>query len=250
MAALDATIADAWLVPPGHESHFSERVLRLPLAYHYRPQSDMPAPAPPPCLTRGHVTFGSFNQAAKLSEPALDTWARILTAAPGSHLLVKSLGLADGDTVSRLRDGLVRRGIAPDRLELRGWTVTSLAHRAAFADMDIALDSFPYAGVTTTCKALWLGVPVVTLAGARLAGRFGVMLLNAVGYADGIAADCDDYVRRAVELARSRETLSRLRVELPGRAASSGLTDADAYARSVEAVYRDLWQDWCDADHR
>lgn len=250
MAAFDGTVADAWLVPPEHEGHFSERVMRAPLAYHYRPESDMPSPSPPPCLVRGHVTFGSFNQVAKLSSPALDAWSRVLAAVPGSRLVLKSLGLADGDAGVRLRDGFVRRGIAPDRIELRGWTGTTAAHQAAFADIDIALDSFPYAGANTTCESLWLGVPVITLAGARLAGRFGVMLLNTVGYPEGIAADVDDYVRRAIRLAEDLAALSRLRTELPRRFRASALTDAAAYARGMEAAYRALWWAWCDADGR
>jgi predicted O-linked N-acetylglucosamine transferase (SPINDLY family) len=250
MAAFDATVADSWLVPPEHESHFSERVMRAPLAYHYRPEPDIPSPSPPPCLARGHVTFGSFNQVAKLSEPAVSAWARILVAVPNARLVLKSLGLADSDAGKRLRDGFVRRGIGADRIELRSWTGTTAAHQAAFADIDIALDTFPYAGANTTCESLWLGVPVITLAGTRLAGRFGVMLLNAIGYPEGIAVDVDDYIRRAVRLAGDRDTLSRLRTELPRRFRGSALTDSAAYARGMETAYRALWRNWCDADSR
>jgi predicted O-linked N-acetylglucosamine transferase (SPINDLY family) len=250
MAAFDATIADAQLVPPAHEAHFSERIQRVPLAYHYRPEPDMPPPAPPPALGRGHVTFGSFNQVAKLSGQALDAWARILLAMPAARLVLKSLGFADAEIRTRLTADLARRGIAPERLELRPWTSSSAEHQAAFGDIDIALDSFPYAGVTTTCEALWLGVPVVTLAGARLAGRFGVMLLTAAGYPEGIASGIDDYVERAVRLAGNGAALAALRQALPARIRASALTDATAYARSVEAAYRALWRSWVHADGR
>ncbi|WP_169732759.1 BTAD domain-containing putative transcriptional regulator [Azospirillum halopraeferens] len=245
MAAVDALLVDAALVPPGGEAAFAETLVRLPIAYHFDPLMATPDPAPPPVLRRGHITFASFNQFAKVGEAVQEAWARVLTAVPGSRLVVKAMDAAP-EAEARLRAVLTgRHGIAADRIEVRGPTASLYDHYAAFRDVDVMLDTFPYCGVTTTAQALWMGVPVVTLAGRRVLDRYGASLLGMVGLDDAAATDRDGYVAAAVRLARSPERLAELRQTLRARMKATPLSDGAAFARSVEAAYRSLWRARC-----
>jgi predicted O-linked N-acetylglucosamine transferase (SPINDLY family) len=246
--AFDAVVADPILLPPALEDTVAERVMRVPLAYLYHPAFDLPALTAPPA--RGHVTFGSFNQLAKLSAPCLAAWARILTQMPTARLMIKGRGFADPAVGARFESVFATHGVAADRLDLRPWADDFADHLAAFNDCDVALDSFPYNGVTTTCEALAMGLPVVTLAGDRIAGRYGAALLTAVGLEDGIARDEASYVERALALAGDAERRARLRRDLRAHLMASALADARALAGALEGVYRLAWQRWVHADHR
>ena len=171
--------------------------------------SDAPEPAPPPCLTGGAVTFGSFNNPAKLSPQTLDAWAALLTRLPNARLLLKGKPFADEATRDLYRARLAERGIAADRVELTGWTAASAHHLAFYERVDIALDPFPYNGTTTTCEALWMGVPVVTLRATRHGGRVGASLLGRIGADDWIADTVNDYVARAAALAADPQQSAR-----------------------------------------
>lgn len=222
------------------------RVVRLPRGFLcYGPPGDAPAVTPLPALAAGRVTFGSFNNLNKVNPAVIALWASVLHRVPGSRLLLKSRPLADPHTARMVRDRFATHGIAADRLELRGWTESAQAHLAAYGAVDIALDTFPYGGTTTTCDALWMGVPVVTLRGDRHAARVGASLLARLGL-DGLAADtAPAFAAAAAGLAGDLPALERLRAGLRARMAASPLCDAHGFARQMEDAYRALWAGWC-----
>jgi tetratricopeptide (TPR) repeat protein len=238
-------VGDARLTPPGSERWFSETVMRLPLAFCYRALMSAPPIGPGPALRGRPIRFASFNQPAKLSDRCLRLWGRVLAALPEAHLVLKGMAFADDAARSMLLARAARCGLDPTRVEALAWIGDGTTHLSAYGEIDIALDPMPYGGVITTCEALSLGVPVITLAGDRLLGRYGATLLHAIGFPDLVAETEDAYVAAAVSLARDHEPLASLRATLPGRFAASPICDAPSYARSIEAAYRRMWQSWC-----
>jgi protein O-GlcNAc transferase len=245
MDAVPWMIGDDRLTPEGSESWFCETIIRVPLAFCYWPLGDLPRLPPGPAL-RGHpIRFASFNQPVKASDRCLRLWGRILAAVPGASLVLKGMAFADDEARSALLARAAGCGLDPSRIEALAWIGDGKTHLSAYGDVDIALDPTPYGGVITTCEALSLGVPVVTLAGDRLLGRYGATLLDAVGLNDLVADSEEAYVAAAVALARDTSRLAGLRSSLPGRFAGSPICDARAYARSIEKAYRLMWQSWC-----
>ena len=238
-------VGDERLTPPGSEGWFRETVIRLPLAFCYWPLRQAQAVGPGPTL-RGHaVTFGSFNQPAKLSDRTLRLWGRILMALPEAGLVVKGMAFADAEARALFLRRAASCGLDPSRVDARAWINEGASHLAAYGDIDIALDPTPYGGVITTCEAMSLGVPVVTLAGDRLLGRYGATLLDAVGLGDLVAETEDAYVEIAVKLAGNRARLADLRATLGDRFMASPVCNAESYARSIEGAYRRMWRAWC-----
>lgn len=244
LAAFDAVILDPWLAPPGTEGQYSEPVRHLPrFAWAYRGPEEAPAVAPPPLRTAGHVTFASFNNLSKLTPAVAALWARVLRAVPGSRLLLKYPALCDAGARAFVTGLFAAHGVA-DRLELRRPPSGIAANLGDYADADIALDPFPYNGHTTTCEALWMGVPVVALRGdARAPGvaRVAAAMLDNAGLTELVAADADQYVAIAAGLAADPDRLAALRTGLRGRVAASPLGDVDDLARALEAAWRRLW---------
>ena len=237
--AIDYRLTDAVADPPGAEQRHTEALLRLPRCFLcYRPPPEAPPVADPPVLEAGRVTFGSFNHLAKINDALLDLWADLLRAVPESRLLLKNHSLTDAAVRARLHGTLRARGVDPWRVELRGHVPGLREHLAAYADLDVALDTFPYNGTTTTCEALWMGVPVVTLIGTRHAARVGPSLLAAIGHPEWAAHDPADYLRTATALAADPNGLAHTRRSLRTGLTASALCDAAALARSVEAAYR------------
>ena len=193
----------------------------------------------------GHVTFGSFNNLAKVNRGVIALWARILREVEGAGLVLKSAGTDDPETRAGLEAHFAAHGVAPERLRILPPEAQAQNHLALYNEIDIALDPFPYNGTTTTCEALWMGVPVITLAGDRHAGRVGASLLSAVGFQAGIAATPEDYVLTARLLAGQPKLLAAARRNLRGDLARSPLRDHPAHARAVEEAYRTVWQIWC-----
>jgi protein O-GlcNAc transferase len=213
----------------------------------YRAAKAAPEPAEPPCLASGLVTFGSFNNPAKISAGTLDAWAALLRALPGARLLLKGKPFADDATRALYLARLGAHGVNPERVTLEGWRADSGAHLGQYARVDVALDPFPYNGTTTTCEALWMGVPVVTLRGDRHAGRMGASLLGQIGTGEWIAGSAEDYVAIAAGLAADPHRLKELRRSLRSIMAASPLCDANGFARKMEAAYREMWRRWCGA---
>jgi predicted O-linked N-acetylglucosamine transferase (SPINDLY family) len=248
LSAIDFRLVDAVTDPPGADALASERLIRLPGGFLcYAGASDAPEPAPPPCLASGVVTFGSFNNPAKLSPQTLDAWAALLKRLPNARLLLKGKPFADKATRDLYMARLAKRGIAAERVDLTGWMPGIAHHLALYERVDIALDPFPYSGTTTTCEALWMGVPVIALRGERHSGRVGASLLSQIGAGDWIADSVDDYVARAAALAADPQNLRALRNNLRTRVAASSLCDRVAFTQNIEAAYRQMWQAWCAA---
>ncbi|HEX2649781.1 MAG TPA: tetratricopeptide repeat protein [Burkholderiales bacterium] len=244
LGAVDVRITDGYADPPGEADRLSaERLVRLPRTYFcYRPEPESPAPVPLPALQKGEVTFGCFNNFAKLSAPFLDAAARVLAEVPDSRLLLKARPLSIASLAQSVRERFTRAGIAPGRLELRGWEEGVTNHLSIYNSVDIALDSFPYNGATTTCESLWMGVPVVTLLCDRHAGRAGSSLLHGVGLGELVARTVDEYVAICKTLAADLPRLAKLRGGLRERMRGSALMDEAGLARALEASYLELWE--------
>lgn len=236
------------LVDPESEpaSHFTETIVRLPGGFLcYEPPPDAPDVAPLPAQTRGGVTFGSFNTLAKMSPKVVELWARIVRKTEGSRLFLKAGPLADAGVRERVTKQFVDQGLDASRLVLEGRTPGQLGHLARYAEIDIALDPFPYNGTTTTCEALFMGVPVVALSGDRHAARVSASILRRIGL-DSLAAETPkQYQQIATALAQSRPRLVEMRAGLRARLLGSTVCDGARYAREVEAAYRSMWQAWC-----
>lgn len=245
--AIDYILADRWVAPEGSEEEFSERVQRLPDSYLCFGQPDWPAPGELPARSKGHVTFGSFNNIGKVGERTIATWVEVLRAVPGSQLLLKSSKGGVQDKLDELRQRFVAAGIESQRLQFIDRVQDRAAHLALYNEIDIGLDPFPYNGTTTTCEALWMGVPVLTMRGESFVARVGESLMQTVGLPDWIAGDANDYVARAARPAGDLDALADIRSGLRSRFAASALGDAPRFARSFEAALRQMWQRWCDA---
>jgi len=239
---IDVVIADLAQVPVGHERWFVERIERLDPGYlAYEPPDDAPEVAPLPALARGHVTFGSLNNPAKLNPKILRLWAGVLSTVPGSRLLLAWPGFADPRVEARLRSLAAGAGIAPDRLLIRpGGAPAEFLSR--YGEIDIALDPRPYSGGLTTLEALWMGVPVVTWPDERFAGRHAASHLTQAGLADWIVADENAYIARAAAAAADPDRLSRLRHGLRAQLAASPLLDGAGFARRLDALWRRIWR--------
>lgn len=243
LLATDGWITDGVLHPVDTSERFTETLLRLPCFYLHAPPDPCPEIAPPAFVANGHVTFGSFNSLAKLTDEMFDIWARILSRVPRSRLLIGySNQLADPAVADRVISQFARNGIGCERLSLAAESLPRYAHLARLSKIDIALDAFPFNGSTTTFEALWMGAPVVTLAGDRFVSRVGASLLNAVGEHRLAADTIDRYVEVAVELACDEGRLTELRRTLRQRVQASPLCDALVYTRSIEALYRKVWR--------
>jgi SAM-dependent methyltransferase len=243
LECMDAVLLDEWHAPPGTEAQFTEQIIHLPGGrFCYQPVSFAPEVAPLPAERKGHVTFGSFNNTAKLNEDVFDVWARVLAAVPGARLVLKWRTFNDEGLRGAVLDSFARRGIAADRIELRGPSFHAELLNE-YADIDIALDPFPFTGGLTSCEALWMGVPVVTWHQERVVSRQTFALLSAIGLPELAAKDAGDYVRIAAELATDRERLAGVRSSLRQRMQASPLMNVVGFARQLEQVLIDLYRD-------
>jgi len=246
LSAIDYRLTDACADPPGADDGGPERLIRLPRgAWCFAPLSGEPVVADLPALRAGHVTFGSFNNLAKVTPYTMQLWTRILQQVPASRLLVKSALFRSPEARRRFQAYFTDRGIDLTRLELVGDEPSQLQHLQQYDRVDIALDTFPYHGVTTTCEALWMGVPVLTLAGQRHASRIGVSLLTNAGYPEFVAQTPEAYVQQAADLAADLPRLASMRATMRDRLRGSPLMDAPQFAASLEAALRDAWRHWC-----
>jgi len=246
LAAMDYRFVDAITDPPGDSDAYATEILvRLDGGFLcYLPSPDIPMPAP----RRGRITFGSFNNPVKLTPFTLDLWARLLERVPTARLLLKGPSLGDLQVQEAFRYEFSARGIPGGRVELLGQLPDPRAHMKLYDEIDIALDPFPYNGTTTTCEALWMGVPVVTLVGDRHAARVGASLMTGVGLGDLVARTGEQFLDIAETLAGDVARRDGLRRTLRQTMEKSPLCDAPGFARRVEAAYRSVWQDWCGRD--
>jgi protein O-GlcNAc transferase len=247
LTRVDYRLTDVQADPPGEDDGLStERLYRLPRCFlAYRPPPEAPPVAARPSLAAGYVTFGSFNALTKVNARTVETWAAILHALPDSRLILKNASLVDAGTQARYRELFASHGVAAARVDLVAYVPDKGGHLGLYSRIDIALDTFPYNGTTTTCEALWMGVPVTTWRGDRHAGRVGASLLAAVGLDELVAPSLEAYVALARDLAADPARLAALSRSLRGRLKASPLLDAHSLARALEAAYREMWQRWC-----
>jgi predicted O-linked N-acetylglucosamine transferase (SPINDLY family) len=245
LSAIDYRLSDAYLDPPGAERFYSEKLVRLPRTFAaYRPPDDAPEVSVSPASVTGTVTFASFNSFSKVNPGVLDCWARILSQVPGSVFLIAAHGTQSVEARQRITSIFQNRGVAPDRLrayERQPWPEYLALHRQA----DILLDTFPVGGHTVTCHALWLGLPVVTLAGKICCQRLSTSVLSNLNLQSLIAQTPEQYIQIAVELARDLPRLSALRINLRQMMRQSPLLDGRQFARDVESAYRKMWETFC-----
>lgn len=247
LEAMDYRLTDVFSDPAdGPVGFHTEDLMRLPeTAWCFTPLSGSPPVVSSPAARNGRVTFGCFNNFIKITDEVLGLWAKILQRLPHSRLVVKNPALGTPSVVQRLRNFFAARGIAATRVTLIPHQVATVDHLRCYNEVDIALDTFPYHGTTTTCEALWMGVPVITLCGATHVSRVGVSLLTNVGLAEFIADSAESYVTKAVAAASDSPRLAALRAALRERLQRSPIMDAPRLARNVEAVYRTMWHRWC-----
>lgn len=239
LAAIDLRIVDSLTDPPEAPPCGPEQLVRIdPCFLCFQPRDDAPPVRP---RDPGPITFGSFNNLAKISDATVTLWAAVCRAVPGSRLVIKALSLKDPSTQTHTGRRFVSAGVDPARLSLLPPADTPAAHLAAYHRVDIALDTFPYHGTTTTCEALHMGVPVVTLAGSLHAGRVGASLLPAAGLADLVATSPERFVSIASGLASDSARLADLRVNLRSRLSASPLCDGPAFGRRFGEALLAAW---------
>lgn len=243
LPTMDAVLLDEWHAPSGTETQFAESILRLPSGrFCYQPVPWAPAEVSAPAFERNaFITFGCFNNTAKFNAGVFDAWAQMLTQVPNSRLILKWRTFNDEAFRQKVTQAFVDRGIATDRIELRGPSFHADLLKE-YADLDIALDPFPFTGGLTSCEALWMGVPVVTWPQTRVVSRQTHAFLHQIGLPELSAKDADDYVRIAVELANDRARLAQLRATLRDRMRGSALMDVAGFTRQLEDTLIDLYR--------
>ena len=244
LRSIDYRFTDACMEPEG--STWSESVetpVRLPDSWFcFDPIDEYPEPGPLPAIRAGHVTFGSLNNFCKVNAAVLQLWAEVMRNVEGSRLLLQC---PPGETEAKMREWFEGQGIAAHRLELVPRTPSRAEFLQRFDRIDIALETFPYNGGTTTCEALWMGVPAPTFPGRATVSRIGLSILSAAGLPQMIADGRDDYIRLVTSLAGDLPRLSAWRSTLRGRMKASAFMDAPRFARNVEHAYRQMWRTWC-----
>ena len=246
VAEIDYLIADPWTLPASEECNFTEKIWRLPeTRLCFTPPDEEVSVSPLPALANGYVSFGCFNNLSKMNDAVVALWSRVLHAVPGSRLFLKARQLMEASVRQSIAERFAVHGVDAARLIFEDYTPRG-NYLAAYQRIDIALDPFPYPGGTTSVEALWMGVPVLTLAGERFLSRQGVGLLMNAGLPEWIATDPDDYVARAVSHASDLERLAELRRELRQQVLASPIFDAPRFARHFEAALRGMWKAWCD----
>ncbi len=244
LSTMDYRLFDAYVDPLGAPAAcYTETTIRLPHCHLcFQAPANSPTVQAPPFIRTGHITFGSLNNFCKTTPQVLDLWSQILQAVPHSRLILRC---PSGRTQQRVRNLLNERGIASDRIELSDQRLPPQEYLGLHHRMDIYLDPFPFSGFTTSLDALWMGVPLITLAGQTGVGRGGVVLLSNLGMCECIAQTQEEYVQKAVALANDLPRLISYRSALRQRMEQSPLMDAPRYARDVEAAYRQMWRMWC-----
>ncbi len=245
LATIDYLITDPRTTPPGSPQRFSEKLLYLPeTRLCWTPPEFAPPVSPGPLTQRGRITLGSFNRADKLNPELLGLWAEILARIPSATLLLKGVAYGMLEVRRHFTERFAALGVSSERIEWRGPS-SHAELLAEYADLDIALDTFPYNGGATTCDALWMGVPVIALRAERMIARQSAAMLECIGRGDLVADSAEQYVERAVNLATDRARLASLRATLRDAMAGSALCDGPRFAKDVAAALRYAWRQRC-----
>lgn len=240
LESMDFCITDEVLDPPGSNSLYTEKLIRLPDGFAcYQPPDDAPPVVPSPALENGYITFGTFHTLAKLNAPVIALWTELLLRLPTSRLRLQTFGLGEPALRDKLLGSFVASGIEAKRIELHGQASMN-EYLLAHGEVDVCLDTLPWSGHTTTCHALWMGVPTVTLAGDRHAGRLGASALLAAGLPDMVTRNRREWLDRAQALATDPVRLESLRSSLRERMLSSALCNSARFVKNLEAAYRSV----------
>jgi predicted O-linked N-acetylglucosamine transferase (SPINDLY family) len=250
LQAIDYRLTDDIADPVGEaDSLHTEILIRLEHGFLcYQALENAPEVSELPCLENGYVTFGSFNNLSKVTPQVVACWSEILRAVPGARLILKSKPLADKETKARYLQMFEEKNIQAERIELLGWLPARSDHLDLYNSVDIGLDPFPYNGTTTTCEALWMGVPVVTLRGDRHAGRVGASIMHHVDLPELVADAKENYVALAIDLANDPDRLVAMRSSLRQHMQDSVIMDTQLFTRSLENTYRQMWIKWCESN--
>lgn len=239
LSSIDYRFTDEISDPPGEsDRHHTETLIRLSSGFLcYTPPLHAPSISQPPQLETGRITFGSFNNISKITPETIAMWSTLLKRIPNAQLLLKSHALYDRETSNRYLKSFITQGVTPGRVVIKPWTQTTESHLAMYNEIDIALDTFPYNGTTTTCEALYMGVPVITLCGDRHASRVGASILHRVSLDALIATSQENYIEKAIALANDTARLTELRTTLRNRLLTSPLGDGATFTKNVEDAY-------------
>ena len=245
LTAMDYIIADRFVIPPQEERYYSERVEYMPRSYlcFTAPDANIPV-TPLPALSRGSITFGCFNNPAKLNAEVIGCWSRLLRELPDARLILKYKPFDDDKVKNDFLAAFAECGIGAERIGFSGHSLRD-EYLASYNEIDIGLDPFPFNGCTTTVEALWMGVPVMTLRGDRFAGYMGESILKNLGLDQYVADSQDDYIERTIALATDLPRLTELRANLRHHLVNSPLYDGIGFTRTLETIYRKIWTRWC-----
>lgn len=248
LSSMDYKIVDSHTDPPGLTEHlYAEKLIRMPETFLcYLPEQESPDVGDLPAISAGHITFGCFNNFSKVTQKAIEIWSQILDSVPNSRIIMKANSLGEKSVAKRVMDMFSKFGIEDNRIELHSMIQSTRLHLDLYNRVDIGLDTFPYNGTTTTCEALWMGVPVITLAGQTHVSRVGASLLSNAGLAELVATTHEGYIAIAAKLSQNREKLTHMRKTLRGTMATSALTDKERFTLNLERLYRDIWRTWCE----
>ncbi len=246
LSTVDYWLSDNVADPVGEPRRHTEELVRLRHGILcYTPPREAPTCAPPPAAKNGFLTFGSFNRRVKTNPQVIRLWSEILRRLPTSRLVLKDSKYSSPEIRATAQVEFARNGVTADRVTFLPRSESMREHLAQYSQIDVALDPFPYGGSTTSCEALWMGVPVLTLSGNCYVGRMTASLLTRIGLHELITHSAEDYVRRAAALNTQIDRLGRLRRELRDLLAQSPVCDARSYTQELEAIYRVLWRRWC-----
>nr|Q8LP10.1 RecName: Full=Probable UDP-N-acetylglucosamine--peptide N-acetylglucosaminyltransferase SPINDLY; Short=EgSPY [Eustoma grandiflorum]BAC11808.1 SPINDLY [Eustoma grandiflorum] len=249
LPTIDYRITDSLADPLDTKQKHVEELIQLPACFLcYTPSPEAGPVSPTPALSNGFITFGSFNNLAKITPKVLQVWARILCAVSNSRLIVKCKPFCCESVRQTFLSTLEQLGLESTRVDLLPLILLNHDHMQAYSLMDISLDTFPYAGTTTTCESLYMGVPCITMRGLVHAHNVGVSLLSTVGLGHLVAKNEDDYVRLAVQLASDVTALSNLRLTLRELMSKSPLCDGPKFIQDLELTYRSMWHRYCKGD--
>ena len=242
LASMDYLLADRWEVPPEADSSYSEQVIRMPDGYVcFAAPTRCPDVVALPSIQNGFITFGCFNQPAKVNSKVIEVWARILCRVSNSQMRLQYKGYSESRICERIRETFKAFGVDPSRLQING-NKSHLELLTAYQSVDIGLDTFPYSGGMTTCESLWMGVPVVTVPKDTYASRHSLSHLSNVGLLSTIASNEEDYVSRAVSLASDLDALAETRRTLRSQMLASPLCDGTRFAKNWSLLLQRVWQ--------
>ncbi|KPA15713.1 TPR repeat-containing protein [Candidatus Magnetomorum sp. HK-1] len=243
LSTIQYRLTDIIADPEEHDAFYSEQLIRMPQGFLcYQPQTDSPSVSPLPATKNGYITLGSFNNLAKVNATVIKIWSEILCNLPNARLLLKSRPLSDEETKDYVINKFISHGVDHHQIQCMGFFDSIEEHLSAYHHVDLALDSFPYNGTTTTCDALWMGVPVITRLGECHAGRVGASILSFVGLNDFIADSDENYISKTIQLCQNLTLLREIRKKLRNLFNTSPLMDAKQFTKKLEKTYQRLWE--------